>query len=204
MDHGLGRLRSDFVRGQEAGCASLPCRPGDGRDGSLSRAKFRYRSSSSRTGVRVSTSGRKLCTCGRSNLQGGISDVRLFLCAFHISGQISNQPLRVLREDRTLSNAIALRCALASKAATNELALFAQDNWQIYPRFTLDLGVRLDHDNLSAESLNVSPRSGFVFVPTRDNRSAIRGGFGVFFDKIPINVGIFPDIPAQTITRYRR
>jgi len=117
-------------------------------------------------------------------------------------GRISNQPVRVLREDGALSSVIAYDSALASTAATDELALFAQDNWQIHPRFTLDLGVRLDRDNLSAEPLNVAPRAGFVFAPTRDNRSAIRGGFGVFFDKIPINVGIFPDIPAQTITRY--
>ena len=73
--------------------------------------------------------------------------------------------MRVLREDGTLSSAIAYDAALASRAATNELALFAQDNWQIHPRFTLDLGVRLDRDNLSAEPLNVSPRAGFVFVP---------------------------------------
>jgi hypothetical protein len=117
-------------------------------------------------------------------------------------GQISNQPVHVLREDGTLSSAIAYDTVLASSAATSELAFFAQDNWQIHPRFTLDLGARLDCDSLSAEPLNVSPRAGFVFAPTRDNRSAIRGGFGVFFDKIPINVAIFPDVPAQTITRY--
>ena len=117
-------------------------------------------------------------------------------------GSISNQPLRVLREDRTLSNTIAYDGALNSKATSNEVALFAQDNWQIYPRLSLDLGARLDRNSLSAETLNVSPRFGFVYVPTRDNRSAIRGGFGVFFDKIPINVAIFRDIPAQTITRY--
>jgi hypothetical protein len=117
-------------------------------------------------------------------------------------GEIGNQPLRVLREDNTLSSTIAYDGALPSDATSNELALFAQDNWQIHHRLTLDLGVRLDHNNLSAETMNASPRAGFVFVPTRDNRSAIRGGFGVFFDKIPINVAIFRDIPAQTITRY--
>jgi hypothetical protein len=77
-----------------------------------------------------------------------------------------------------------------------------QDNWQIRPRFTIDLGMRLDRDNLSAETINVAPRVGFVFAPTRDNRTAIRGGFGVFFDKIPINISVFRDFPAQTIARY--
>jgi len=140
---------------------------------------------------------RPLQSAGRQLLTFGYSYARSTY-----QGRISNQSVRLLREDGTLSSVIAYDADLASTAATNELALFAQDNWQIHPRFTLDLGVRLDHDNLSAEPLNVSPRAGFVFVPTRDNRSAIRGGFGVFFDKIPINVYIFPDIPAQTITRY--
>ena len=140
---------------------------------------------------------RPLQSAGRHLLTFGYSYVRSTY-----RGQISNQPVRVLREDGTLSSAIAYDAALTSRAATNELAFFAQDNWQIHPRFTLDLGMRFDRDSLSAEPLNVSPRAGFVFAPTRDNRTAIRGGFGVFFDKIPINVGIFPEIPAQTITRY--
>jgi alkylhydroperoxidase family enzyme len=77
-----------------------------------------------------------------------------------------------------------------------------QDNWQVHPRLTIDLGLRLDHDSLSADVANVAPRIGFVFAPTRDNRTAIRGGFGVFFDKIPMNVAIFTKFPAQTITNY--
>ena len=117
-------------------------------------------------------------------------------------GLMANFPLQVLREDRTLSSSISYPVALDSQATTNDFACFAQDNWQIHPRCTLDLGLRLDHDNLSAESVNVAPRIGFVFAPTRDNRTAIRGGFGVFFDKIPINVAIFDKFPAQTITSY--
>jgi hypothetical protein len=91
---------------------------------------------------------------------------------------------------------------IASNAAKNELALFAQDNWQIHPRLALDLGVRLDTDSLAAETADVAPRIGFVWAPTNDNRTAIRGGFGLFFDKIPINTALFPRFPAQTITRY--
>ena len=60
----------------------------------------------------------------------------------------------------------------------------------------------LDHDSRSADALNLAPRIGFVFAPMRDNRTAIRGAFGVFFDKIPITVAIFNKFPAQTITSY--
>ncbi len=118
------------------------------------------------------------------------------------NGEVGNLPVTVLRQDGTLSSSIGYGAALPSQAATNELAFFVQDSWQIHPRLTLDLGLRLDHDSFSSESANVAPRIGFVFAPTGDNRTAIRGGFGVFFDKIPINVAVFTRFPAQTITNY--
>jgi hypothetical protein len=117
-------------------------------------------------------------------------------------GQIMNFPVRVFRDDGTLSSSITYSSAIDSQATVNDFAFFVQDNWQIHRRFALDLGLRFDHASLSSEHVNVAPRIGFVFAPTRGNRTAIRGGFGVFFDKIPINVAIFDRFPAQTITSY--
>jgi Carboxypeptidase regulatory-like domain/TonB dependent receptor-like, beta-barrel len=140
---------------------------------------------------------RPLQSAGRHLLTFGYSYARSTY-----QGQVGNLPVNVLREDGTVSSQITYDPPLASQATKNELSFFVQDNWQIRPRFTVDLGARFDHDSLSAEALNVAPRVGFVFAPTRDNRTAIRGGFGVFFDKIPINVSVFRDFPAQTIARY--
>ncbi len=55
---------------------------------------------------------------------------------------------------------------------------------------------------LSSDILYAAPRFGFVFAPTRDERTAIRGGVGIFYDKIPLNVAVFREIPAQTITQF--
>jgi len=140
---------------------------------------------------------RPLQSAGRHLLTFGYSYARSTY-----QGQVGNLPVNVLREDGTVSSQITYGSPLSSQATKNEISFFVQDNWQIRPRFTVDLGARFDHDSLSAEALNVAPRIGFVFAPTRDNRTAIRGGFGVFFDKIPINVSIFRDFPAQTIARY--
>ena len=117
-------------------------------------------------------------------------------------GDISNLPVNVLRENKTLSSRISFGSALPSAASEKEVAIFAQDNWQISPRLTLDLGVRLDRDNLAGNPWSAAPRIGFVFAPTHDNRTAIRGGVGVFFDKIPLNVAVFRGFPAQTITTF--
>ncbi len=117
-------------------------------------------------------------------------------------GSVGRLPVEVLRGDGTLSQEIIHGMSPASDAGKNELAIFVQDNWQIHPRLAFDLGVRLDRDSLSAEKVNPAPRVGFVFAPGRDNRTAIRGGIGVFFDKIPLNVAAFTDFPTQTITRF--
>jgi outer membrane receptor protein involved in Fe transport len=118
------------------------------------------------------------------------------------SGHVSNLPLSVQRGDGTLSSTITFDPPLPSQATKNDFAVFVQDNWQIFSRLTLDLGLRLDHDSLSAEAVNVAPRIGFVFAPTRDGKTAIRGGIGLFYDKIPFNVAVFQRYPAQTITNY--
>jgi len=117
-------------------------------------------------------------------------------------GWMENLPVRVLRPDGTLSREITHSAPAFSSAEKDDWAFYAQDAWQLHPRFVLELGMRLERDTLSAESLSPAPRAGFVFVPGNDNRTAIRGGFGVFFDKIPLNTAVFPAIPQQTITRY--
>jgi outer membrane receptor protein involved in Fe transport len=138
----------------------------------------------------IEAAGRHLLTAGYSYAYSSYN------------GHVSNLPVTVLRQDGTLSRTISYGGSLASEATKSDFALFLQDNWQVSPRLTLDLGLRLDHDSLSVQSVNVAPRIGFVFAPTRDGRTAIRGGVGLFYDKIPFNVAVFTRYPAQTITDY--
>jgi hypothetical protein len=117
-------------------------------------------------------------------------------------GAVGDVPITVLRQDGTVSSRITYPSPITSSADRNDLTFFVQDNWQIFSRLVLDLGLRVEHDSLSSEAVNVAPRAGFVFAPTRGSRTAIRGGVGLFYDKIPINVALFPDFPAQTVTRF--
>jgi hypothetical protein len=117
-------------------------------------------------------------------------------------GFVADHPVQLLRQDSTLSSSINYSSPLSSSASTNDVTFFAQDSWQIHPRLLLDLGLRADHFGLSAEPVNIAPRLGFVFAPTGDNRTAFRGGIGLFYDRIPLNVAVFPALPAQTITQF--
>lgn len=118
------------------------------------------------------------------------------------TAKVSNKPVLVLREDNTLSQMITYSPAATLAADLNEFTFFIQDRWQIHPRVSLDLGVRMDREDNSRDPLDVAPRVAFVFAPGRDNKTAIRGGVGLFYDKIPLNVSTFTAYPAQTVLRY--
>lgn len=83
----------------------------------------------------------------------------------------------------------------------SEYGFFVQDKWMPNQRLTFDFGIRLDGDNFG-KTLNPAPRAGFVFSPFVDNKTIIRGGAGLFFLKIPINVGVFEQNQSVSIRRF--
>lgn len=144
-------------------------------------------------------------------------EVGYFYSRSDYSGTVSNLPVLVLREPATPGTGCATDvthtvCTLSQRityaapgslaATKNDFAFFLQENWQLHRQLTLDFGVRVDRDDLSKDAVNVAPRIGFVWAPTRDNKTAIRGGVGLFYDKVPLNVATYLAYPAQTITRY--
>jgi outer membrane receptor protein involved in Fe transport len=60
---------------------------------------------------------------------------------------------------------------------------FVQDQWRLNQNLTLNLGLRLDHQEITpATDLAVSPRVGFAYDPTAEGRTVVRGGVGRFYE----------------------
>jgi hypothetical protein len=80
----------------------------------------------------------------------------------------------------------------------NQVAWFAGDHWTPFQALSVDLGVRFDHDSLTGE-VNPAPRFGVVVRLTRDQKTLLRGGLGLFYDRVPLNVASFPFLPDRTV-----
>jgi hypothetical protein len=79
----------------------------------------------------------------------------------------------------------------------NIIGVWAQDDWKILPRLTLNLGLRYDNDlgayNTSYvptfglltpntnPNANFAPRLGFSYDPFGDGKTSVRGGAGLYF-----------------------
>ncbi len=109
--------------------------------------------------------------------------------------------VRVVRADGFLYQLIDFTGTGSLQRTQNEVSAFAQDKWTINQRVTLDLGLRYDWDQIGRNS-NFAPRFGFVVLPTASERTVVRGGVGLFFDKIPLNVGAFEQYQNLLVTTF--
>jgi len=82
-----------------------------------------------------------------------------------------------------------------------EVAVFAQDRWRVNDRLNFELGIRGDWDAV-VEGANYSPRIGMSVSVLPEGRGILRGGFGKFAERTPLNVGAFTQYDVQTVTRF--
>jgi outer membrane receptor protein involved in Fe transport len=83
---------------------------------------------------------------------------------------------------------------------TFDYAFFAQDDFRVTPRLTLNLGLRYEYQKLPepqipnplfaatsrfpADKDNWGPRFGFAYDLTGDGRTSVRGGYGIYYGRI--------------------
>lgn len=88
-------------------------------------------------------------------------------------------------------------------ATQNIYSIYIEDSYSFNDRLNLTAGLRYDYDNLSrggstgnGDTNNVAPRFNFNYK--LDTKSSLRGGYGIFYDKI--NYAIFSDALQQNTT----
>jgi hypothetical protein len=118
-------------------------------------------------------------------------------------GRNRSNTVRILRRDGTISQQIDFTGDGVLSRNTTEFSSFFEDKWTINDRLTLEYGVRLDRDTVAKEN-SLAPRLAFAFSPIRDGRTVIRGGVGLFYDRINLNIATFSQLQDRLITNFGR
>ncbi len=88
------------------------------------------------------------------------------------------------------------------RAIKSDVSGFVQNKWTVNERLTLDLGGRIERDSISSQ-VNPSYRAGFAYAFGGGSRTVLRGGSGLFVDRISLLVPTFEQLPIRIETGFR-
>ena len=118
-----------------------------------------------------------------------------------VGGVSTGAPVEIVREDRTLSSLTTFNGSGKVDLDRGVIKGFAQDTWTVSPRLTVVYGVRNDYDSFTGD-VDVAPRGSFTASLTNDGRTMLRGGAGLFYTPLPLNVAVFDQLQSRTITQF--
>ncbi|PYT18087.1 MAG: hypothetical protein DMG59_05445 [Acidobacteria bacterium] len=67
-------------------------------------------------------------------------------------------------------------------------SVFAEDAWRMRRDFTLTLGLRFERNTFSDAAKDFSPRFGFSWQPFGDQKTVVRGSYGIFYSQLRANL----------------
>jgi len=118
----------------------------------------------------------------------------------HYDGRQTFFPVEIDNVSEAPIERISYTNPTSASVNQNETAAFVSDRWSPVSRLSFDAGARLDRDSIT-DSTHLSPRGGFQLLLTRDAKTILKGGAGVFYDRVPLLMASFPSFPNRTVSR---
>jgi hypothetical protein len=115
-------------------------------------------------------------------------------------GQFNARPVLIDDASGHLLQQINFSGAGAFDLSDMEPAAFAQDHWVLNSHLAIDAGLRLEAQTITYTT-RAAPRAGFEWSPDL-GKTVVRGGIGVFYDSVPLDIYAFSSYPEQAITTY--
>jgi hypothetical protein len=140
---------------------------------------------------------------GTRRAWGGLHSIKVGLDLLHTdyAGSSVSRPVLIRRSDGLLVRRIDFSGPTRQTVQSTDVAVFAQDRLQLTPRWLLEFGGRLDRDGIIGR-VTATPRIGTVILLNDTGGTLLRGGYGLFYERMPSVAGAFEQFEREIDTRY--
>ena len=115
-------------------------------------------------------------------------------------GEQTFLPVEIIGASGTPIERISFTRPSSFSISQNETSWFVADQWAPFHRLSFNLGMRFDNDTVTG-STHIAPRLGFLLALTNDGKTLLKGGGGLFYDRVPLMLPIFEQLPTRTVSR---
>jgi hypothetical protein len=116
-------------------------------------------------------------------------------------GTFNAQPVQLQDNSGHLVQRIDFAGGKPYAISDTEPAFYVQDHWVMTTHLALDAGLRVEAQTVT-HTFRTAPRTGFVWSLDQSGKTVVRGGVGVFYDAVPLDVYAFGSYPQQSVTSY--
>jgi hypothetical protein len=115
-------------------------------------------------------------------------------------GTNASRPVEMLRSDGTISRLIRFEGSGVQDASAYDIGVYAAQRWRASRWMMLDIGGRVDA--ASGVKPLLSPRGEGTFILPWDPETTIKGGVGLFTDKIVLGARAFDQFQSRIVQTY--
>ena len=121
---------------------------------------------------------------GRSTLRAG-ADVQVIHSGFVDLGDVTGTYRFASTADFLAGKPARYqhRFNTASELRNTYTGLFLQEDWRVKSNLIISAGVRWDQETILHDRNNFSPRLSFAWDPFSSGKTAVRGGYGIFYSR---------------------
>jgi len=117
----------------------------------------------------------------------------------NFDGRETFLPAELIGSSNSPIERITFTSPTAFRVNQNAAALYVSDEWTPFQRLTVTYGLRSDIDSVTSTT-HASPRAGVILALTKDGKTLLKAGGGIFYDRVPLMLPVFESFPDRTVS----